>query len=72
MNQNTPSAPPVVVWLLGGMVFLLALLALWIGFDGLVRAREIALLDSNVTLGSPSYLLSIGGFWRAIEPLREP
>ncbi|MCA9643612.1 MAG: hypothetical protein H6718_22520 [Polyangiaceae bacterium] len=47
-------------------------LALWIGFDGLVRAREIALLDSNVTLGSPSYLLSIGGFWRAIEPLREP
>ncbi|MCB0088619.1 MAG: SH3 domain-containing protein [Caldilineaceae bacterium] len=32
MNQNTPSAPPVVVWLLGGMVFLLALLALWIGF----------------------------------------
>ncbi|MEZ4371370.1 MAG: hypothetical protein R3B07_11125 [Polyangiaceae bacterium] len=47
-------------------------LALWIGFDGLIRSREIALLDSNVKLGSPSYLVSVGGFWRAIEPLREP
>lgn len=32
MNQNTPSAPSAAMWLIGGVVFLLALFALWIGF----------------------------------------
>ncbi len=47
-------------------------LALWVGLDLLVRGHEIELLDSDITMGSPSFLFSIGGFWRAVEPLREP
>lgn len=47
-------------------------LALWFEVAGIVRGRKLQLLDPGVRMNSPGVMLSLGGFWRAIEPLRDP
>lgn len=69
-SSNLVSSPALELGWRGALY--VGKLALWLGVDMSVRGRELRLLDSDVTMNSPSVLVSIGGFWRAIEPLREP
>lgn len=46
-------------------------LALWLDVAAIVRGRELELLEPNIRTDSPAVMVSIGGFWRAIEPLRD-